>query len=257
MKIRITQIDGKLPNLALMKLSHWHKSLGDEVYFTRHTIPDLFEPKYDRVYGSAIFSFSHKLIERFRHNFPDAIIGGAGVDSALPDFTDRTVEKMIIGGEYEHYDYSIYPDYKWSIGFTARGCRLRCGFCIVPRKEGKPRSVNSIYDIWREGTEKNICLLDNDFFGQDKEQLEKRVDEIISGDFKICFNQGINIRLVTDYAAKVLPQMKYYDDQFSVRRLYTAWDNLKDEEVFFRGVSLLEKNGIPPSHLMVFMLIGY
>jgi hypothetical protein len=31
MRVRITQLDGKLPNLALMKLSSWHKERGDEV----------------------------------------------------------------------------------------------------------------------------------------------------------------------------------------------------------------------------------
>ena len=53
MKIRLTQLDGKLPNLALMKLSHWHKARGDDVYFERRPTPTLFEPKYDRVYASA------------------------------------------------------------------------------------------------------------------------------------------------------------------------------------------------------------
>ena len=51
--------------------------------------------------------------------------------------------------EREAYDYSIYPEFTGSIGFTARGCRLRCGFCVVPRKEGKPRPINTIANIWR------------------------------------------------------------------------------------------------------------
>lgn len=261
--IRLTQIDGKLPNLALMKLSHWHKAQGDNVYFTRRVSRDLFEPEYDVVYGSTIFSFSQAHTERFIQNFPGAIIGGTGtwakalIDTGISNDIGRTVESEIIGGEYEHYDYSIYPEYLWSIGFTARGCRLRCGFCVVPQKEGKPRSVNSIYDIWRDGTDKNVCLLDNDFFGQPKDQLEKRVDEILSGGFKVCFNQGINIRLIDDAAAYWLSKIPYYDDQFKTRRLYTAWDNLKDEQIFFRGVDKLEAAGINPAHLMVYMLVGY
>jgi hypothetical protein len=100
-------------------------------------------------------------------------------------------------------------------------------------------------------------LLDNDFFGQPKDKLEKRLDEILSGNFKICFHQGINIRLIDETAAKWLAQMHYYDDQFKTRRLYTAWDNFRDEEIFMRGVDALEKHGVPPTHLMVYMLIGY
>ena len=153
MDVRLTQIDGKLPNLALMKLSHWHKERGDSVHFTRHVKKDMFEPDYDIVYGSTIFSFSKEHTERFIDNFPNAMLGGTGtwakalLDTGITADIGRTIESEVIGGEYEHYDYSIYPDYKWSIGFSARGCRLRCGFCVVPQKEGKPRSINSIYDI--------------------------------------------------------------------------------------------------------------
>jgi len=248
--VRLTHIDGKLPNLALMKLAHWHKSQGDEVHFTRRVNREFFEPDYDTVYGSVIFTFSHKRLGLFQLLWPDAVIGGTGTGKL------HTVEQLI-SGEYEYYDYSIYPEYQWSIGFTQRGCRLNCGFCVVPKKEGRTRSVNSIYDIWRPDTPKNIHLLDNDFFGQPKEQWLERIKEIKEGGFKVCFNQGINIRLITDEAAYWLTQIPYYDDQFKNRRLYTAWDNLKDERIFFEGVERLEKVGIPPGHLMVYMLIGF
>ena len=128
---------------------------------------------------------------------------------------------------------------------------------MVPQKEGRPRSINTIYDIWRPETPKNVCLLDNDFFGQPKDQWLARIQEIKDGGFKVCFSQGINIRLITDEAAYWLKQIPYYDDQFHNRHLYTAWDNLKDEKIFFEGVDRLEREGIPPSHLMVYMLVGF
>lgn len=247
--IRLTHIDGKLPNLALMKLSHWHKSQGDEVHFTKSIFKG-FEPDYDTVYGSCIFTFSQKRLDAFLDQWPGAVVGGTGTR------TTHTIEELI-GQEYENYDYSIYPDYQWSIGFTQRGCRLNCKFCVVPQKEGRPRSINTISDIWRPETAKNICLLDNDFFGQPKDQWLERIGEIKEGGFKVCFNQGINIRLITDEAAEWLAQIPYYDDGFKKRRLYTAWDNLKDEEMFFKGVNRLEQAGIPPTHLRVYMLVGF
>ena len=68
MRVRLTQIDGKLPNLALMKLARFHRERGDDIHFSKRVDRDMIEPGYDRVYGSAIFSFSNErvrqLIER-------------------------------------------------------------------------------------------------------------------------------------------------------------------------------------------------
>jgi hypothetical protein len=252
MKIRLTQIDGALPNLALMKLSHWHKSQGHSVHLTRHILPDLFEGSYDRVYGSAIFAFSKDRIEMFRREWPKALLGGTGTGNW------QTVEELIGAESYEHYDYSGYPDFPASIGFTQRGCRLSCKFCVVPKKEGKPKSVNTITDIWRgEPYPKHLHILDNDFFGQPRDQWQARLDEIRSGKFKVCLSQGINARLIDDEAAFALSTIDYRDTQFKNKRLYTAWDNLGDEKIFFAGVDRLDRAGIPPKHLMVYMLIGY
>lgn len=253
MHVRLTQIDGKLPNLALMKLAHWHRARGDTVYFTKHIHRSMLERDYDAIYGSAIFSFSRQRVAEFLNEFPDAIVGGTH------DISDnRTIEQLIGADEYEHYDYSIYPNFDGSIGFTQRGCRLKCGFCVVPKKEGRARSVNTIAAIWRGSSwPKHLHLLDNDFFGQPREQWQARVDEIKAGGFKVCLNQGINTRMIDDESAAALKAMDYWDDGFKVRRLYTAWDNIGDEARFFKGVETLAKHGIPPSHLLVYMLIGY
>ena len=250
MQVRLTHIDGKLPNLALMKLSHWHRAQGDEVTLARTPSPSMFEPQYDLVYGSSIFQWSSgKVVKALREAFPDAIIGGTGTD------TVETVEQALGLEEYEHYDYSIYPEYQWSIGFTQRGCRLNCGFCVVPKKEGKPKSINSIWDIWREGTDRAVVLLDNDFFGQDL--WRERIGEMQDGGFKVNFSQGINIRMVTPEAAEALATIRYYDGKFTARRLYTAWDNLGQEKGFFKGLDMLKDAGIPGNHVVVYMLIGY
>ena len=250
MKIRLTQIDGKLPNIALMKLSHFYKSTGHEVYFEPSVMRGIFEPEYDLVFGSAIFSDSQKKIFLFRDQFPNAIIGGTGSDNNM------TVEKIIGQTQYENYDYGIYPDFLDSIGFTQRGCRLRCKFCVVPEKEGKVKPVNTLSDIWRGPSyPKNILLLDNDFFGQSSWQ--QLCQEAIDNNFKVSFSQGINIRLIHQEGAEMLSRVKYYDSKFKNRRIYTAWDNKRDEEIFIRGINYLLDSGIPSSHIMVYFLCNY
>jgi hypothetical protein len=235
-----------------MKLSHWHRAQGDEVYFSRSVCRGLFEPDYDIVYGSTIFAFAKANTQILLTQFPEAIVGGTGSDAPL----DFTVERHLGIEEYEHYDYSHWPNFLPSLGFTARGCRLACGFCKVPRKEGRPRSVNTINDIWRGDPHKRwICLMDNDFFGNP--HWRERAQEIRDGGFRVCFNQGISVRLITDEAAECLGSLPVYDDQFRRRRLYTAWDNLKDEAIFMKGVKRLEKYGFNPRNLLVYMLIGF
>ena len=128
LKIRLTHIDGKLPNLALMKLAAFHKARGDDVHFSRSPYRSPTEPAYDRVCGSAIFSFSGKRVERFKAEFPDALVGGTH------DPTNTvTVEDIV--GDHQGLDYSLWPDFTASLGFTQRGCRLKCGFCLVPHRQ--------------------------------------------------------------------------------------------------------------------------
>lgn len=252
--VRLTQLDGKLPNLALVRLSAWHKDRGDAVHF--HTSPDRkwFEPDYDVVYGSAIFSKTADDVARFKVQFPSALVGGSwNIDE--PEFDPTfTVEKIV--GAYSGCDYSHWPEFTASMGFSQRGCRLSCKFCGVRKKEGRPSHAGSIAEIYRgQPHPKHIHLLDNDFFGGP--YWQERAAELRDGGFAVCFSQGINTRLINQEAAETLASLDYRDDQFRTSRLYTAWDNLKDERVFFDGVDRLEVAGVKPTHLMVYMLIGY
>jgi hypothetical protein len=127
---------------------------------------------------------------------------------------------------------------------------------VVPQKEGKNRSFHTIADIWRgQGHAKNLHLLDNDFFGQ--AEWRQRVQELRDGKFRVCLNQGINVRLIDDEAAEALSTIEYRDDQFQKRTLYTAWDNIGDERIFFAGIDRLERAGIPPKNVMAYMLVGF
>jgi hypothetical protein len=100
-------------------------------------------------------------------------------------------------------------------------------------------------------------ILDNDFFGQPEPQWSDRIGEIREGNYRVNFNQGINIRMITPESAAAIASVKYYNVKFTERRLYTAWDNLGQEKVFFKGLQLLLEAGVPASRVMVYMLIGY
>ena len=204
--------------------------------------------KPDAVYGSAIFEKSRPSVDQLRENFPQAIVGGTGVDvaSSLESHGITTTRQ----------DYSIYPKWRQSIGFTQRGCRLKCPFCVVPKKEGAMREEQTVAEIWRgDPWPRELLLLDNDFFGQPN--WRKRCEEIREGKFKVSFVQGINARFLTDEAAEAISTLNYRDDSMTHKRIYTAWDNRKDEERLFDGLRRLVRYGIKPDWIMVYILVGY
>ena len=251
MNVLLFQLDGKIPNLALMRISAHHRAMGDEVKLRVVGNLDALERGLfdfpNLVYASAIFTRSRPLVEIIRERWPGAVVGGTGWDLG-------TLEQ--IGITTRETDYSIYPWFRQSIGFTQRGCRLKCEFCIVPKKEGAVRPEDTIAEIWRgDPWPKELLLLDNDFFGQP--HWRDRIAEIRDGGFKVSFNQGINARCLTDEAAEAIASVDYRADDMKVRRIYTAWDSREDEERLFAGLGRLVKYGVKPDHIMVYMLIGY
>ena len=249
MNVLLIQLDGKLPNLALMRIAAHHRDRGDGVEF-RHgaDFGGLFDGHFDRVYASAIFERSRPLADRVLSIYPSAILGGTG--------WNRRVRVEDAGITTSAVDYSIYPGYRHSIGFAMRGCRMYCPFCFVPSKEGRARAAGTIAEIWRgDPWPHEIVLLDNDFFGNP--EWRERLAELRDGRFKVCFTQGINARLLTPQQAEQIGSVDYRDSNMAERRLYTAWDNTRDETRFFAGLELLCRNGVRPRHLLVYMLIGF
>lgn len=255
MNVLLLHLDGKLPNIALMRVAAHHRSLGDTVTLKRvgnkgrlASIEWLLGDEFERVYASAIFDLTKPLVQRVLELRPDAIVGGTGVDVArsLEDFGITTKEQ----------DYGVYPDFRESIGFSQRGCRLKCEFCVVPRKEGAARPEQSVAGIWRgDGHPRDLVLLDNDFFGVP--DWREKIAEMRAGKFRVCFCQGINARMISDEAAQAIASVDYRDTRFKAKRIYTAWDNRKDESVLFRGLERLKAAGVKPDHVMVYMLIGF
>lgn len=249
MNVLLLQLDGKLPNLALMRIAAHHRERGDQVELHHGAdFGDMFEQPFGRVYASTLFERTRPLAHRVLDTYPTAIIGGTGWDVV------GSLEN--IGISTQALDYSLYPSYRHSIGFAMRGCRLRCPFCVVPVKEGRACTAATIAEIWRGNPwPREVVLLDNDFFGNP--EWRARVEELRAGHFKVCFTQGINARMLTPEQAEAISSVDYRDSNMAERRLYTAWDRTQDEGRFFAGLELLCRNGVRPRHLLVYMLVGF
>lgn len=232
MKIGLIDVDGhNFPNLALMKLSAYHKASGDTV--------DWYEPlfgHYDKVYMSKVFTFTSDY--EYFIDADEVIKGGTGYklyDKVLPEEVDRTFP-----------DYTIYPQYDFAIGFLTRGCIRKCPWCVVPKKEGALKPYCDWRSIKRADSDK-IVFMDNNVLASEYgiEQMKSMVGQ----DVKIDFNQGLDARLITDEIAKLLSQLKW------IRFIRLACDTSQMIPILEQAVQRLEKYGVKPYRVFVYTLI--
>ena len=190
LKIGLYNLEPKVNNSAMMQVSYYHKSLGDEVYI----YSPLFHEYYDKVYAFSIFDFTPKDYVR-----KDMICGGTGFDitSRLPP-------------EIEKCDYSII--------WFSRGCFRNCPFCVVRQKEGnihpvEPKNLNP--------NGKFIKIMDNNFFANP--EWETAIDTLHDWNQKVELTQGFDIRILDERQAEALSSLKTYKSAFKF-----AWDNPRD-----------------------------
>lgn len=201
MKIGLIDVDGhNFPNLALMKISAFHKKKGDHVEFYNQM--SWFDP-YDKV------MFLRYLPLRTIFNYPiyakDVVYGGTGynLDIVLP----QEIKNI-------YPDYSLYNQ-DIAYGYLTRGCPRGCKFCIVGKKEGfKSIKVADLNQFWNG--QKEIKLLDPNILAC-KDRMEL-LDQLIKSNAWVDFTQGIDIRMMNEEIAHALNELK-------VKMIHFAWYN--------------------------------
>ncbi len=227
-KILLLDLDGKNPNLALMKISAHHKAKGNSV-FLNFSMGD-----YDEICASCVFPKNYKNINNYAYS--NIQTGGSGIDinKKLPDEI-----------EFIKPDYSLY-NIDYGVGFLSRGCVRKCPWCIVPQKEGKLKEWQDPEEFVNEKSNK-IVLYDNNFLAlpNHNKWLQKMVDK----KWRIDINQGMDIRLIDEENAGLLKKMKRW------KPLRFAWDSMDYEKDVRRGIEILKKAGINNSQF--YLLSGF
>ncbi len=222
MKIALHTDWTRFPNLALLKLSAWHKERGDDV---STYLPLL---RYDRVYSSKVFSWAPE-----NPYLPDNTIKGGtgyGLYKDLPN-------------EIEH----ICPDYTgmdYSLGFLTRGCIRSCPWCVVPKKEGGIRAHADIEEFARH---RHVVLMDNNVLAHDHGigQIEK----MARLGLRVDFNQGLDARLIDADIARRLAALRW------LKPLRLSCDNKSQMAEIQRAVSLLRAAGVTPRQYFCYVLV--
>ena len=232
MNISLVDVDGhNFPNLALMKLSIWHKAQGDSVEWYS---PLFSQP--DKIYASKVFTFSPDYTA-YAPGHPEPIRGGTGYDPnvKLPDEVERMVP-----------DYSLYPDFPAALGFLTRGCIRNCKWCIVPKKEGCLQEVDDIERV--SAGRKDVVLLDNNFLAASPDFVIEQLEKIARMKIRIDFNQGLDARLVNPENARLLASCRW------VRYIRFSCDTVAMVEPIRRTVSLIRESGFK-REIFCYMLV--
>ena len=226
MKIGLIDVDGhNFPNLALMKLSAWHKAQGDDVEWWWGF------GDYDRVYMSKVFDETYSQDVPEPMNAREIIKGGTGygMDNKLPY-------------EVEHSfpDYSLYPKFTndTAYGFLSRGCPRGCPFCIVKDKEGLiSHKVADLSEFWNG--QKNIVLCDPNLLAC-PEHMDL-LGQLADSKAWVDMNQGVDARLLTEKNIAALNMIR-------MKNIHFAWDLMGQSKKVIDGLKLYKEQGKKNAH---------
>jgi len=231
-KIGLLDLDShNFPNLALMKISAYHKSLGDEVSL----YTPLFNTDCRKLYISKVFTFSPD----FQYACENVVRGGTGYDlkTVLPDEIDSL-----------YPDYSLYNITDTAYGYLTRGCPRNCDFCIVTQKEGsKAEQKYRLSQFW--SGQKCIKLLDPNITAAPN--CIELFNELADTGAWVDFTQGLDLRLLTDEKIEAIKKIK-------IKLIHFAWDKTEDENVICERLStFIKQTGYNYHKVIVYVLINF
>ena len=252
MKIGLIDVDGhNFPNLALMKISAYHKKKGDIVEwcfpFSHYDI--VYQSKvFDDTYSSDIdwFPSANKIIKggtgyirRIKKDdltWLDFYVDGKWIHES--EYVSSNVRyDEFLPHEIEHIypDYELYPDLTkdMAYGFLTRGCPNACKFCVVSCKEGrKSIKVADLMEFWRG--QKNIKLLDPNILAcRDHLNL---LQQLADSKAYVDFTQGLDIRLTNERNIELINRIK-------VKEIHFAWDSPENDLMpYFERYKALAKH---------------
>jgi len=284
----------KFPPLGLMKISTYHKMLGDNVKFIKGYNQDILYDFWDKIYISTLFTYNWKVtietIKWYKWLVKDdvsrIVVGGilatlmgeeiwkeTGIIPHLGllhtsrdvgDDNDLIIENMIP-------DYSLFNEssHKYTLiddsyfGYSTRGCVRKCPFCGVHKlepdfidyKDIRPY-IKSIESLY--GHKQHLVLFDNNILAS--ERLADIVNDICElGFFRDAKDEKRRQRHV-DFNQGVDARFITEDrfkllSKIAIHPLRIAFDHIKYKNIYTKSVKMASKYNI--HHLSNYILYNY
>lgn len=248
LRVVLHDVDSRIPNLALMKLSAFYKSGGAEVLLNKVRSPRPAPPvEADLHLASMVFRTepSADKVAALISLYGDRIaIGGSGysLEKRLPEEAEQCFP-----------DYSLYHHRLFAIGFLTRGCNKRCPFCIVPAKEGRIKLRASSFDDFVPRDQRNVLLLDDNLLSFDG--VHSLLQEMIDRDYAVNFSQTLDIAYLDETKFELLRRIDTRNARFTKRMIYFSLNFPPTVRLFRERRDLLK--GFGKDAVAVVCLFGF
>jgi len=246
----------RYPSLGLLKISTYQKQLGNTVEYIRGK--NLPKKRPDKIYVTSLFTWAwkpvHDSVQFYKKLFPESIIILGGIyASLLPEHASLSgADKIHVGlcTEVENLmpDYNLIPEWDSSIIFTSRGCIRKCGFCAVPKLEGKPHSFKYGIKHLIHPNHKKVVLWDNNFLANSNKYAI--LDQLYELKVMVDFNQGIDARLITDRIAEKIGKLRF-------KLIKIAYDTSSYGRFVKKAIERLECAGVNKRSIEAYTLYNY
>lgn len=256
MRVGLIDVDGhNFPNLALMKISAWHKAQGDTVewwwgfgYYDRVYMSKVFDNTYtpdsevplnaDEIFKGGTGYFRHnKENSEIRHEvFHNGKWCDIGDQISVTYDNETYTATLPLDVEHSCPDYSLYPQLtkNTALGFLTRGCPRNCPVCIVSAKEGRCSFKVADLAEWWTG-QRHITLMDPNLLAfKDHADL---LQQLADSKAWVEFNQGLDARCLTDDNIAIINKIR-------LKQIHFAWDYMKDEKPVLAGLGRYKEQAI-------------
>ena len=242
--VALYDICGRIPNLALMKLSAYYRAKGYAPVLCEETS---LPPGARRHYASCVFHHprANRALATLQSRLgDDLVIGGSGVNMQLklPPDVDRCFP-----------DYSLYGWRQYALGFLSRGCNSRCPFCLVPEKEGRLVEDYATFDDFVPAGQRNVMLLDANLLSSRNACV--LLEEMIRREYCVNFSQTLDISCLTGEMVPLLEQVQSVNSRFTKPMYYFSCNSLAQARLFREKQDWLHRLG--RGKITVIVMFGF